>query len=69
MSINEPGIGLLIVFSVIQFIVGNIILVLIESGVWRKIDLKKIFMKNTAVHSDTPLDVILVYLATSFFNI
>jgi hypothetical protein len=57
MSINEPGIGLLILFSVIQFFVGNIILFVIESGVLRKIDIKRIFKKNSSVHSATSLEV------------
>ena len=61
MSINEPGIGLLILFSVIQFFVGIIILFVIESGVLRRIDLKKIFKKNSTIHSATSVDVI-------FFN-
>lgn len=62
MSINEPGLGLLILFSVIQFIVGNIILFVIESGVLRKIDLKKIFRKKNEVQSDTTLNVILYFI-------
>lgn len=67
MSINEPGLGLLILFSVIQFIVGNIILFVIESGVLRKIDLKKIFMKKNEVQSDATLNVILYFIKPNVY--
>ena len=61
MSINEPGIGLLILFSVIQFFVGIIILFVLESGDLRQIDLRKIFKKKSTIHSATSLDVILYF--------
>ena len=66
MSINEPGLGLLILFSVIQFIVGNIILFVIESGVLRKIDLKKI-LKKIEVQSDATPNVILYLIYPNVF--
>jgi hypothetical protein len=38
LSVNEPGIGLMLIFSVIQFIIGNIIILLLETQPWTKIN-------------------------------
>ena len=37
MSMTEPGIGLMIWFCIIQFIIGNIILLVIESRIFSRI--------------------------------
>ena len=38
LSIDEPGIGLLLVFSVIQFVLYNSILLLLESNFFSKLN-------------------------------
>ena len=48
-SLQEPGIGLMLVFSALQFVVGNLLIILIESKVWTKFDMKKCFRKSAQI--------------------
>ena len=45
-SLKEPGIGLMLVFSALQFLVGNLLIIFIESKMWTKFKLKKCSSKQ-----------------------
>ena len=61
-SVSEPGIGLWLIYCVLQFIVFNFLIYLMEARPWSNIDLRKSCRKVENIENDNYDDVILIIL-------